>query len=214
MLKLNVNNTSSENFNDFIIDQKDNKSIILGLRHSADFNLSSISISKSIKNAEYIKHISRMTDSSIFYLALANNGTVYISSKRLTKIRFHVSTSRLSIEDDESLINSFKKSMPTKTLEMLNNYFQNYSFYPIIKCNFYSNILLQQIIENNYSNFLRNIKNFAKCSLLINFKERLPFLILYIISYILRSNKIFIKIYRMRVNNFRNSIKISKDDQE
>ena len=32
------------NFNDFIINQKDNKSIIFGLKHEADFNLSSISI--------------------------------------------------------------------------------------------------------------------------------------------------------------------------
>lgn len=212
LLELNVNSIHSRNFNDFIIDQNDNKSIIFGLQHSADFNLSSISVSKSIKNKEYIKHISRMTDTSIFYLALANNGTVYISSKRLTKIRFHVSTSRLSIEDDESLINSFKKSMPTVTLEMMNDYFQNYSFYPIIKCNFYSNILLQQLIENSYSNLWRNIRNFAKCSLIINPKERFPFLILYIISYLVRSNIIFIKIYSMRVNNFRSNNKILKDN--
>ena len=81
------------NFNDFIINQKDNKSIIFGLKHEADFNLSSISINKSIVNVDYIGRIYHMTDTPLFYLALSNKGTMYISSQKLTKIRFHNSTS-------------------------------------------------------------------------------------------------------------------------
>ena len=212
-LEYNLNSTKASNFDDFMINSNDNKSIVYALKHLADFNLSCISISKSIKNANYLRYLKHFNDTSVFYLALANKGTIYISSKKLTLIRFHVSLTRLSIENDESLLESFKNSMPTSTLEMMNKYFKNYHFYPLVKCSFYSNVLMEQLVNNSYSNFWDNISNFIKCPFIINFKERFAFLVLYIISYITKNNKIFIKSYINKVKSFRNNIKVSNDDQ-
>ena len=196
LLELNSFSTKVANFNDFIINQNNNKSIIYGLKHLSDFNLSSISIAKSIKNTEYIRQISHMTDTSLFYLALTNNGIVYISPKRLSIVRFHISTTRQNLEDDDAILSFLQNLSIEQNLLFIKDYCKAYPFYNLIECNFYSNQIVQQIVKNQYHNVLKNVLSFFKCSFLINFKVRFILLLVYIISYITKSNKLFIVLFK------------------
>ena len=197
LLELNSNSIKVGNFNDFIINQNNNKSIIYGLKHLSDFNLSSISIAKSIKNTEYIRHISHMTDTSLFYLALTNNGIVYISSKRLTIVRFHMSTTRQNVEDDNAILSFLQNLNIEQNIIFIRDYCKAYPFYSLLECKFYTNQIMQQIVKNQYRNVLKNVLRFFKCSFLINFKVRFILLLVYIISYITKNNKLFIVLFKI-----------------
>ena len=200
LLELNSDNIRASNFNDFIINQKHNKSVLNGLKHLSDFNLSSIAIAKSIKDTEYISHISHMTDTSLFYLALTHNGTIYISSKRLTMIRRHISTTRPPLDDENAMLASLQNINISQNILFIQNYCKNYPFYNLVQCMFYSNRMMEQLIKNEYHNVFGNVIHFFRCIFLLNSKERLGLTIIYIISYILKNNKLFVILFK-RIEN-------------
>ncbi len=200
LLDLNSDNIRASNFNDFIINQKHNKSVLNGLKHLSDFNLSSISVAISINNREYVSHISRMTDTSLFYLALTHDGTIYISSKRLTLIRYHVSTSRPPINNKNVMLASLQHNNISQIILFIQNYCKDYPFYNLVQCMFYSNRIMEQLVKNEYHNVFRNVIHFFKCIFLLNFKKRLGLIIIYVISYILKDNKLFVVLFK-RIEN-------------
>lgn len=200
LLQLNSDAIRATNFNDFILNQKNNESILDGLKHLSDFNLSSIAIAKSIKDTEYVSHIFHMTDTSLFYLALTHNGTIYISSTKLTMIRRHISTSRPPLDDENAMLGSLQNNNISQIILFIQNYCKNYPFYNLVQCMFYSNRMMEQLIKNEYHNVFGNVIHFFRCIFLLNSKERLGLTIIYIISYILKNNKLFVILFK-RIEN-------------
>ena len=198
LMKLNLNCIKAGNFDDFRINKNNNKSIIYSLKHLSDFNLSSISIAKSTKNEEYIKHISHKTDTSLFYLALTNNGTIYITSKRLTLIRFHVSTTRIDPEDDNTTISLILNPNVEQNILFIRDYCKGYPFYILLECMFLSTQIMQQIVRNQYYHVFKNIGRYFKCIFLLNFKARSILILVYIISYVTKNNKLFSTLFKIQ----------------
>ncbi len=205
--QLNIN--VSPNFEDIYIVNQNNKQILNALKKGGDFNLSSISIRKDIlmRHFDYLKNIHHMTDTSLFYLCLSERGSMLLSSYSYTKIRFHVSTSRPDLSNKESLIISHRNNDITNTISFMAAYFADYSFYSLIKCMVYSNSLMKQLLSNKYAHLLKNSINFLFCSFKLNKKKRLGFLAIYIISFLVQNNNLFLYFYLKIEKNQRKKIK-------
>lgn len=155
-----------------------------------------------------------MTDTSLFYLCLSEHGNMLLNDYPFTKIRFHVSTSRPTISTKEALTISMKKNDISNIISFLEAYFVDYSFYSFIKCMFYSNSIMNQLIYNKYDHFFKNSMNFLFCSFKLNTKKRLGFLALYMISYLIKKNTLFFHFYINQIKKNRENIKKSIENHE
>lgn len=211
-----INENSAKLSEDMYIIKRNNKTVLTALKKGGDFNLSCISVRKKIlkKYFNYLENIHHMTDTPLFYLCLSEPGNMLLNDYPYTKIRYHVSTSRPPISNNEELIRTLKNNDVTKSISLMAKYFSNYPFYPFVKCMVYSNSIMIQLMDNKYNNFFKNSINFLFCSLKLNTKNRLGFLALYIISYLTKKNTLFLHFYLNNVRKNRENIKKSIKNHE
>ena len=98
-----------------VVNEKYQK-LIKKIGNAISFNMSSISVRKSILNLNYIKKISSNTDHFMYLSALEANKDIVNGKKTLTYYMYHSSSSRL-IGNDINQIITYKKRILEKDLK-------------------------------------------------------------------------------------------------
>lgn len=182
------------------------KLIKRAIRGYNTFNDSCISIRKEIvlRFSKEIKEVSGNDDTILFLLSLLNEGKIIFDSKKLTLYRQWNSTSQLKNENINTNMVKFNKLIDkrTKSYQAIIDLFKNESYFNIILCFYYSNLLQKYLFNNvNKSVIIKLLFKFLRCPLYSSFKTRIALIGLIIINLI--NKEIFYKyIARIIFNNY------------
>ena len=170
------------------------------------FNESCISIRKEIilRFSKEIKEVSGNQDTILFLLSLLNEGKIILDSKKLTLYRQSNSTSQFKNEDINTNMVKFYNLIDkrSKSYQAIIDLFKNESYFNIILCFYYSNLLQKYLFNNvNKSVIIKLLFKFLRCPLYSSFKTRIALIGLIIINLI--NKEIFYKyIARIIFNNY------------